>query len=436
MNKLNKIKLAASSLIIGVGTLAVSPVAMAERAGPEQSALSRTAAKAAVGAQTAMAKHKFEKAVLLAERAVAAMPRAAEYRLLLGEAYLSVGRFNSAETTFADALTLSPGNPTAALKLSLVKTANGRAGEALGILEAHKSVLPVADYGLALALAGDPQAAVVALEQAVRGGQATPKSRQNLALSYALAGRWLEARAMASLDLPADIADKRIVEWSALSRPNNSWEQVASILGVTRTSDDGQPTALALADFPERQYAAAAPVIQVPLPVVEDAPQPNYEVPAEVKDPAPVRMAEATAASAIEAPVIAAPVGPVKQQVVAVGVPASRAFKPAAPVESGRFVVQLGAFKSAGVAADGWARASKRWDFLNEYDARQAKVNLPRGTFYRLSVSGFASREAAGAVCTKIKAEGGQCFIRSILPTDGVRWAAKGSKKSQQLASR
>lgn len=434
MNKLNKIKLAVSSLMIGAGVLAVPPAAMAERASPDQTALARTAAKSAEGARNLMAKHKFEKAVTLAERAVAAMPRAADYRLLLGEAYTSVGRFNSAETSFTDALTLSPANPTAALKLALVKTANGRAGEAQSILEAHKSILPVADYGLALALAGDPQGAVAALEQTVRGGKATPKTRQNLALSYALAGRWLDARAMATLDLPADLADKRIVEWAALARPSNSWEQVAAILGVTRTSDDGRPAALALADQPLQQFAAVEPIAPQPAPIVEEVAQPNYEVPAEVKDPAPVRMAEAPAA-----PIIPAPVEPIKQEVVPVSVPASNlanAFKPAASVQSGRFVVQLGAFKSAGVAADGWARVSKRWDFLNEYDARQAKVNLPKGTFYRLSVSGFASRDAAGAVCSKIKAEGGQCFIRSLLPTDGVRWAAKGSKKGQQLASR
>jgi cell division septation protein DedD len=285
--------------------------------------------------------------------------------------------------------------------------------------------------GLALALAGDPQAAVLALEQAVRDGEATPKMRQNLALSYALAGRWLDARAMATRDLPADLADKRIVEWASLARPSNSWEQVATILGVARKSDDGQPTALALVDYPEQKYAEAAPVIQAPLPAVETAPQPNYEVSPEVKDPAPVRFAAVP-----EAPVIAAPAEPIKQQVVAISAPASKVAKAPAPVESGRFVVQLGAFKSAGVAANGWTQVSKRWGFLNEYDARQAKVKLPKGTFYRLSVSGFETRSAANEVCSKIKAEGGQCFIRSILPTDGVRWAAQGSKKGQQLASR
>lgn len=431
MNNLNKIKLAVSSLMIGAGVLAVPPAAMAERPSANQSALARSAANAAKGARVAIAKHKFEKAVTLAERAVAAMPRVAEYRLLLGEAYLSAGRFSSAETTLADVLDLSPANPTAALKLALAKTSLGHGSEAQDLLEAHKSVIPVADYGLALALAGDAPAAVTDLEQAVRGGQATPKTRQNLALSYALAGRWLEARAMAAIDLPSDLADKRIVEWATLSRATNSWDQVASILGVVRVDDAGQPTALALADRPAEQVAAVAPVEAAPVQVAEAVPQPNFEVAPEVKDPAPVRLANAA-----PEPTFAAPVQPVKQQVVPVAVPATKAFKPVAPVESGRFVVQLGAYSTAGVAADGWSRVSKRWDFLNAYDARQAKVSLPKGTFYRLSVSGFATREAAGQVCSRIKAEGGQCFIRSLLPTDGVRWAAKGSKKGQQLASR
>lgn len=431
MKKLNKIKLAVSSIMIGAGMLAVPPAAMAERSAPDQAGLARTAEKAASAARSAIAKHKFEKAVSLAERAVAAMPRAAEYRLLLGEAYLAAGRFNSAETTFADALSLSPANPTAALKLALAKTANGRSDEAQGILDGHKSVIPAADFGLALALAGDPQGAVAALEQEVRSGKASAKTRQNLALSYALAGKWLEARATAALDLPADLADRRIIEWAALARPSNSWEQVASILGVSRVADQGQPTALALVDQPVQQYAAAAPVVSAPLPAVEETPSANFEVAPEVKDPAPVRLAEAA-----PAPMISAPVEPIKQQVVPVALPASKAVKTAAPVESGRYVVQLGAYKSAGVAANGWANVSKRWDFLNEYDARQARVNLPKGTFYRVSVSGFETRSAANEVCARIKADGGQCFIRSLLPTDGVRWAAKGSKKGPQLASR
>mgnify|MGYP006976405332 CR=1 FL=1 len=166
------------------------------------------------------------------------------------------------------------------------------------------------------------QTGVAALEQEVRGGKASPKARQNLALSYALAGKWLEARAMAALDLPSDLADKRIVEWAALARPSNGWEQVATILGVTRVADQGQPSALALVDRPEQQYASAAPVVQAQLPAVEDDQLPNFEVAPEVKDPAPVRMAQAE-----PAPKAFAPASPVTQQIVPVSLPASKITK-------------------------------------------------------------------------------------------------------------
>ena len=446
MMKLNSLKLAVSSLMIGAGVFSIAPMAMAEGASASQSALARTAASAAKDARAALAKHRFDKAVELAERAVAAMPRSAEYRLLLGDAYLSAGRFTSADTAFADALKLNPGHDRAALKLALAKTALGQTGEAQGILEAHRSVIPVADFGLAMALAGDPQAAVAALEQSVRAGKANAKTRQNLALSYALGGRWLEARATAALDLPTDLVDKRIIEWAALARPANAWEQVASILGVSPRMDRGQPEALALNDVAGQQYAAAQPApVAAPEPkaveiaAAPEEPAPNYEIPAEVKDPAPVRMAQA------DTPVEAAPIAPApafsaKQQIVPVAIPASAPVATPHPAraagEGSRYVVQLGAFSSAGVAADGWNRATRRFDFLKAYDGRQAKVSLSKGTFYRLSFSGFASRDDANRTCARIKSNGGNCFVRAMDGADSIRWASNSTKRGQQLASR
>jgi cell division septation protein DedD len=297
-----------------------------------------------------------------------------------------------------------------------------------------------------MALAGDPQAAVAALEQSVRAGKANAKTRQNLALSYALGGRWLDARATAALDLPTDLVDKRIIEWAALARPANAWEQVASILGVSPRMDRGQPEALALNDVAGQQYAAAQPApVAAPEPkaveiaAAPEEPAPNYEIPAEVKDPAPVRMAQA------DTPVEAAPIAPApafsaKQQIVPVAIPASAPVATPHPAraagEGSRYVVQLGAFSSAGVAADGWNRATRRFDFLKAYDGRQAKVSLSKGTFYRLSFSGFASRDDANRTCARIKSNGGNCFVRAMDGADSIRWASNSTKRGQQLASR
>ena len=68
-------------------------------------------------------------------------------------------------------------------------------------LEAQ-GVLDPADAGLALALAGDPQSAVAVLEPAARAVGADARTRQNLALAYAFAGDWDQARTVAAQDVP------------------------------------------------------------------------------------------------------------------------------------------------------------------------------------------------------------------------------------------
>ena len=50
-----------------------------------------------------------------------------------------------------------------------------------------------------------------------------------------------------------------------------------------------------------------------------------------------------------------------------------------------------------------------------------------RGTLHRLSVAGFASREAAGRTCRSIRARGGACFVRTVAGDAPVRWASRYS---------
>src|SRR5690349_3032059 len=58
----------------------------------------------ALRASVALQKGEVDEAVSLAERAVERSPTDAAFRSLLGNAYLSAGRFRSAEAAFADAL--------------------------------------------------------------------------------------------------------------------------------------------------------------------------------------------------------------------------------------------------------------------------------------------------------------------------------------------
>ncbi|WP_430983686.1 hypothetical protein, partial [Escherichia coli] len=78
--------------------------------------------------------------------------------------------------------------------LALAQIATGDWAGARKTLDTHAATIPVADRGLAIALAGDPATAVEVLEPAARAPEADAKIRQNFALSLALAGRWREAQ--------------------------------------------------------------------------------------------------------------------------------------------------------------------------------------------------------------------------------------------------
>ena len=473
MKKIGMLKIAASSLILGT---AITPVS-ASTYGHETSGPQKAAALAAQQATKLLAKRKFADAVEKAEVAVAAMPNVAEYRALLGQAYLSSGRFQSAETTLGDAVSLDPANARAGLNLALAQIANARSDRALATLDVYRDRLSPADFGLALALAGDLSGATSVLEGAVRAPEADARTRQNLALAYALSNRWREARIMAAQDLSGDALYGRMTEWAALSMPSSASQQVAGLLKVTPSADPGQPQQLALAHGSDVQVALAAPAPakpEAPVAAPSDEPAPVFEVaeapapvvavaeptpapapvvaaaepipaPAPVvalaePAPAPVSVPTATPAAtemaaAKPAPLIRAASKPIKQVVVPASTVAlaqtARAFH---PVQSGNYVVQLGAFSSASRSEVAWRGAVGRYRDLNSYTAATARVQVNNGTLYRLSVSGFTSRAVAGQVCARIKAAGGDCFVRAAAGDTPLQWASNGG--GMRIASR
>src|SRR3546814_3982712 len=66
---------------------------------------------------------------------------------------------------------------------------------------------------------------------------ATARTRQNLAYTLALAGRWRESKMVASQDLSPQDAGKRVGEWAVLARPGAEAQQVAQLMGVTPQAD-------------------------------------------------------------------------------------------------------------------------------------------------------------------------------------------------------
>ena len=267
------LSLSLTALLLGgtmVGCTANGPQGIASASDHSMAAAEKQAVGDADKAQAALAQRNGDKAVRFAEAAVQLAPRNANYRMILAHSYLQAGRFVSARQAYADVLTLVPDDHAlvgkASLNLALAETAAGDWAAARKTLDEHAHDIPVGDLGLALALAGNPNGAVTILTQAARTDQSDAKLRQNLALSFALAGNWMAARATAAVDMsPADV-DARLEQWAQFAQPQHAYDQVATLLRVTAAADQGQPAALALVapvpmSVPVAPIAEAAPAV-------------------------------------------------------------------------------------------------------------------------------------------------------------------------------
>jgi cell division septation protein DedD len=94
----------------------------------------------------------------------------------------------------------------------------------------------------------------------------------------------------------------------------------------------------------------------------------------------------------------------------AIPVPAPAA---AAPEAGGSYVLQIGAYKSQADADTAWTTyKAKHASLLAGYspDVRQADLG-EKGIWYRLRIAGFPSKDVASALCDRLKADGGGCFL-------------------------
>jgi Flp pilus assembly protein TadD len=439
------LKLAASALIIGtVGAATATEVT------PK---MLKAAEQAADNALAALKKSQMKDAVRYAERAVAYNPSSAGHRALLGQAYLHSGRFNSAETAFTDALRLQPDHGRAALGLALTEIALGKNERAIAALDTARGRVPDADVGLGLALAGDNAAALAMLEPAARSADANAKVRQNLALTYALAGRWAEARTTAAQDIAPDQVDPRMVEWARFARPRGSNEQVATLLGVTPVIDSGMPSQLALLEAmpaaepvalaaAEPQPVAAEP-IPAPTPAAEVASVPEPAAPASLIRPVDVPLPVLAPAAAPLKTVKAAKAYLVSASAVDASKPAYVKPVAAKPVlvantaaRRGNFVVQLGAFSSQDRLERGWNSSVSKVSWLKGYTPVSTSFKSPADgrSLHRLAISGFESRMEAVNLCRKVRERGGVCFVRGTAGDAPIQWAKRAT--NEQFASR
>ena len=162
MNRSMIFKLAASGLVLTFATSGCSGISPAKLSSASQPGLAKPdqAAKAAAKARALLAEGKAARALGQAELAVSLNNGDGGHRALLGQAYLSSGRFASAATAFDDAMKLGINDPQTVVGLVLSKIAAGDSRGALKLIDDHRDALPASDAGLAQVLAGDVQRAI------------------------------------------------------------------------------------------------------------------------------------------------------------------------------------------------------------------------------------------------------------------------------------
>ncbi len=388
-------------------------------------------AKMAAGAQSALNKGSIPQAITLAEQAVLADPRNPAYRTLLGTAYLRAGRFEAARQAYDEAMQLGEDSGKAALSLALADLALGRTAEATDTLNGYRDSIPASDYGLAMAMAGQTTTGIAALTDALRHGENTPKVRQNLAYAYALDGSWREAKLMAQQDVPADKLLERMQSWAAMAQSQDGRRRVATLLGAPLRADSGQPTALALANFPDAAKLAAEAAARSAAASGATGSEANGAALAEA---AIAALPDVAPASGPKPALADASSAPAKLQLAAIDLPPSAASMSVAPASAakpdrfvsnpvvqavrgsaagGAHVVQLGAFASAEGAQRAWRHFAARNPGLGSYQSQFSTVTVKGRTFYRVQAAGFPALAAARQMCQTVKANGGVCLVMS-----------------------
>lgn len=438
---------------------------------------------AASKAQVALKKGKTDVAISNAEAAVMADPRNAAYRSMLGAAYMEAGRFQSAATTFNDAMKLGDNSPRTALSYALAQVASGNQASALAVLNDWRDDIAPADLGLALALAGDADHGVQVLSNALRNGENTPKVRQNLAYAFALKGDWRSARIMAAEDVPPAQLGDRLSQWARTAAPEEFHGRVAALLSVPVRGDSGQPAQLALANFPSAEQLASEASALVPVADAEQATQKaaapdakSGELPALAYQDTAVGVVPAKKPAvdvdAYQAPPVAAPnsfedafhapapkgstpvqvaestMRFVSQPVVqktparygAVPATASRAEPRVtgrvavadSPVagHNGDHLIQLGSFSSEQGARRAWGIYAAKWPQLSDYQMVITEARVRGKTYFRVSAGGF-EQASAFSMCGRLKARSQGCIAWADgkpLPgavDTGIRMAAR-----------
>jgi cell division protein FtsN len=106
---------------------------------------------------------------------------------------------------------------------------------------------------------------------------------------------------------------------------------------------------------------------------------------------------------------------PVETKPAAIPAPSTPAPSTPAPAAatsaSGDYVLQIGSYKSEDEASSSWKSYKAKHAIAGSHAESIKQVDLAaKGTWYRLRIGGFASKDEAAAFCAKLKAGGGDCI--------------------------
>ena len=322
------------------------------------------------------------------------------------------------------AVASTPNQPQVVLKLALVEIAQGKNAEALSVCSTaaprRARSRPTTAWRSRLPVSRTKPFDV--LETAARAQGADSRVRQNLALAYALSGDWTNARTIAAQDVPADQLDARIQQWMQLAKPATAVRPGRGAdrrhAGGRRSGPAGPPRAeqgrhaLAAGRAGRRQLrsrsavqVAAGRAAAAAASIAAAGAASRRVALAAARRSSGARRRRSIAArrrSAPEAPAAFAAMAVQRSPPARQAARPRRAAAPAsAPPRIARTgnatpVVQLGAYQLAAARRRGLEPAAARRIRRCAPTRRSAPASTaPKGTFYRLSVKGFANQREA-----------------------------------------
>lgn len=227
---------------------------------------------------------------------------------------------------------------------------------------------------------------------------------------------------------PVDVEQMLIQQGAAQAQAEAILKDAESISTTTHTTTTGsasdvesptvqEPMNLALIALGEPKRVRTVSV--KPDGTITPSDGPDMPAAPRSAEVAPVAQPEVTANKpAVRAPLQispqAAPARPAPAQAPQVQVPqvqVSQASVQAAAPVTGNYTVQLAAPGSENEARNLYARLQRKHAELADYSPNVIKAESGGRVIYRLRVGSFPSRDAATALCVRIQATGGQCFV-------------------------